>query len=346
MVTKGPKLEKAINKVMEDEEMAMQVVKKNLNFDKLEHDIWLGDSGASSHMTNDSTGMYNMEEIKGGVVKGDGSGIAITHQGKLDVFIHQKDGTKVAKTLVNVKLDPKLEHSLFSLMTVMLNGWELKGKWVDKQLTVNLTKKGEEPIVFDQKIQSGSTLLIGLRIEQRVVAVNMATVSGVRMMKQKFHQVLGHLGHCGAQVLGPTTEKLGLILTGGLKKCENCPMEKIRKANIAKESGGNKATEPGGQFYLDMASMKHNSLGGRKHWVLMVDKYSDFKKSIFLKKKNDQVEPIVEWIKELKTAHRISVKYIRCDNSGENQIFEFTALGTPQQKWGHRMCVPYTNYSS
>ena len=63
-----------------------------------------------------------------------------------------------------------------------------------------------------------------------------------------------------------------------------------------------------------------------------------------MKKKNEQVEPIIDWIKALKARHKIQVKIIRCDNDGENKvleresdkidlgiIFEYTAPGTPQQ---------------
>ena len=63
-----------------------------------------------------------------------------------------------------------------------------------------------------------------------------------------------------------------------------------------------------------------------------------------MKKKNEQVEPIIDWIKALKARHKIQVMIIRCDNAGENKvleresdknelgiIFEYTAPGTPQQ---------------
>ena len=53
---------------------------------------------------------------------------------------------------------------------------------------------------------------------------------------------------------------------------------------------------------------------------------------------------IIDWIKALKTRHKIQVKIIRCDNAGENKvleresdkidlgiIFEYTSPGTPQQ---------------
>ena len=85
-------------------------------------------------------------------------------------------------------------------------------------------------------------------------------------------------------------------------------------------------------------------MGGRQHWVMLVDEVTKYKKSFFLKKKNEQAEPIIDWIKALKARLKIQVKIIRCDNAGENNVleresdknelgivFEYTAPGTPQQ---------------
>ena len=89
--------------------------------------------------------------------------------------------------------------------------------------------------------------------------------------------------------------------------------------------------------------MRKPSMGGRQHWVMLVDEATKYKKSFFLKKKDEQVEPIIDWIKALKARHKIQVKIVRCDNAGENKvlesesdkkelgiIFEYTAPGTPQ----------------
>ena len=77
---------------------------------------------------------------------------------------------------------------------------------------------------------------------------------------------------------------------------------------------------------------------------MLVDEATKYKKSFFLKKKNEPVEPIIDWIKALKVSHKIQVKIIRCDNAGETKvleresdknelgiIFEYTAPGTLQQ---------------
>ena len=75
-------------------------------------------------------------------------------------------------------------------------------------------------------------------------------------------------------------------------------------------------------MYLDISSMRKPSMGGRQHWVMLVDEATKYKKSFFLKKKNEQVEPIIDWIKALKARHKIQVKIIRCDNAGENEVLQ------------------------
>ena len=77
---------------------------------------------------------------------------------------------------------------------------------------------------------------------------------------------------------------------------------------------------------------------------MLVDEATKYKKSFFLRKKSEQVEPIIDWIKALKARNKIQVKIIRCDNTGENKVleresdnnelwivFEYIAPGTPQQ---------------
>ena len=63
-----------------------------------------------------------------------------------------------------------------------------------------------------------------------------------------------------------------------------------------------------------------------------------------MKKKSDQVEMVSSLLKGIKDKYQIQVKFIRCDNAGENKkleekcdtegvgiIFEYTATGIPQQ---------------
>ena len=97
-------------------------------------------------------------------------------------------------------------------------------------------------------------------------------------------------------------------------------------------------------MFIDISSFRHESMGGKRHWLIAVDEFSDYSHSFFLKRKSDQTAMIPISIKGLKTKYGIEVKIIRLDNSGENRslqkecekqnlgiIFEFTVPGTPQQ---------------
>ena len=64
-----------------------------------------------------------------------------------------------------------------------------------------------------------------------------------------------------------------------------------------------KSTIPGDQMYLDISSMTQASLGGNKYWALILDEATRYKRSFFLKKKNDQIEVIIDSLKELKNKY-------------------------------------------
>ena len=64
---------------------------------------------------------------------------------------------------------------------------------------------------------------------------------------------------------------------------------------------------------------------------MLVDEATKYKKSFFLKRKNEQVQPIIDCIKALKARHKIQVKIIRCDNAGENKVLEESQT---RMSWG------------
>jgi hypothetical protein len=111
---------------------------------------------------------------------------------------------------------------------------------------------------------------------------------------------------------------------------------------VPKESE-TKSIIPGERLYIDASSVKAKSFGGSKFWLLVVDDCTDVAWSAFLNKQSDQVERLITLIKELAIKDKVSVKYIRCDNAGENGAlekecakqglgiqFEYTGPGTPK----------------
>ena len=97
-------------------------------------------------------------------------------------------------------------------------------------------------------------------------------------------------------------------------------------------------------MFFDVSLPRTVSLGGNKHWLLVLDDFSDYCWSFFLKKKDDLGFIMLNFMKNLKSKHKIEIKKYRCGNAGENisfdklcqkegtgTVFEYTAPGTPQQ---------------
>ena len=114
--------------------------------------------------------------------------------------------------------------------------------------------------------------------------------------------------------------------------------------NIPKKKMKKLPTRPGYRVFMDICSFKQVSRGGNRHWLVVVDEFSDYTHSFFLKRKSDQIQIMLMWIRGISKKHNIEIKRIRLDSSGENRslqkecdkgnlgiTFELTAPGTPQQ---------------
>ena len=181
----------------------------------------------------------------------------------------------------------------------------------------------------------------GNKIQRLVGQAHAAIEPGKSIPIWKFHQMTGHTGE---YLMKTTADYMGIKLTGKLDPCETCAQAKIRQANIPKKKEPHVPGRPGYWVYIDISSFKHESMGGKRHWLIVVDEFSDCNHSFFLKRKSDQIELLPIWMQELKAKYGIDIKYVRLDNSGKNRnlqrecakqnlgiIFEFTAPGTSQQ---------------
>ena len=206
---------------------------------------------------------------------------------------------------------------------------------------IELLKTTRASMKFDRMIPSGSSWLKGIKTQRLVGQAQAVIEPGKSIPIGKFHQMTGHTGE---HLLRTTAENMGIKLTGKLEPCEICAQVKIRQANIPKEKEKQVPSRPGYRLFIGISSFKHESMGGKRHWLIAVDEFSDCSHSFFLRRKSDQIVMIPIWIKGLKAKYGVDVKYIRLDNSGENRslqkecekqnlgiIFEFTAPGTPQQ---------------
>ena len=275
------------------------LVSNEMTLSSIGKDIFIGDSAATSHMTNNRTGVYDLVPIRGSVMIGNGESISCTHKGKLDVICKHRDGSTARQTW-EVKIVPQLNHDLFSFTKAMKEGWLMNGRWKEGGLMIELFKQAKKSMKFARMIPSGSSWLMGIKTQRLVGQAHAAIEPGKSIPIWKFHQMTGHTRE---HLMKATADYMGIKLTGKLDPCETCAQAKIRQANIPKKKEPQVPSRPGYRLYIDTSSFKHESMGGKRHWLIVVDEFSDCSHSFFLKRKCDQIGLLPVWVKELKAKY-------------------------------------------
>ena len=129
-----------------EEEYAL-VVGEESALTTVEGDVWIGDSGASCHLTNNEDGFVNWKYIDEHVRVGSGKTLKVTKVGDKKVRVYQKDGSTSVVTLKNVKFVPELWVNLLSIVVALKNGFSISNKGA----IIQIEKDGAK-IVFDEII--------------------------------------------------------------------------------------------------------------------------------------------------------------------------------------------------
>ena len=214
-----------------NDEKDQALVTNEMTLSNIGNDIFIGDSAATSHMTNNKTGVYELTLIRGAVMIGNGESISSRHKGKIDVICKHKDGS-LARETWEVKIVPQLNHDLFSFTKAMEEGWQMNGRWKEGGLMIELFKTTRASMKFDRMIASGSSWLMGIKTQRLVSQAHAVIEPGSSIPIWKFHQMTGHTGE---HLLRTTAENMGIKLTVKLEPCEICAQAKIRQANIPKQ---------------------------------------------------------------------------------------------------------------
>jgi hypothetical protein len=320
------------------QEMAFVTTSKN---ETSTNEIWICDSSACGHYCNFKEGLMNVKEICDEITLGNGKTMTATKVGDLKCKVIQLDGSSLDVTLCEVKYVPELWMNLFSLNKALKNGYTLS----NKGLSICLSK-GPCLVTFDRLIWTTNGCVSGIKLSIYPYPVSSPVGCNAMINAEHnkgidinvFHEMMSH---CGVDKLQKTADIHGLKLTGMLTICENCALAKARQKNVNKEWKGSSKI-PGERIYLDISSVRDVSFGGAKFWVLIVDDYTDYCWSLFLKDKSELKEKMMTLLTDLKIAG-INVRFIRCNDSGENKafqkqckstafniIFEFSGPRTPQ----------------
>ena len=312
-----------------DVALMVRVNSSDIELPSIKKNIWVGDSGASQHMRNSLDGMFNLKPSNRSVKIGDGKYVQIKMSGSWRGEVVQKDGRKLKVTLEDVDYSPNVCSNLFSITHALRQKWNLGNEGP----AITIEKNGKK-IIFDHIIGNNKRYVCGVEINTIPESSSFAA-----MDINDLHRKLGHACERSTQEYAKENK---IELKGKFEKCVDCGLAKARQKNVPKLAA-NKVTRRCERLYLDISGIKHKSLGGSKFWVLLVDEFTRYKWSVFLKNKSDLATKILPLLKEINKLD--SINYLRCDNAGENKIlekhcmadkdlnmkFEYTAPNTPQQ---------------
>ena len=248
-----------------------------------------------------------------------------------------QDGTTTRKT-IDVKYVPNLSHNLFSITEELSKGAKLSS---NSKLDIRLAYPNGSILSFDRRIRTRTGWVPCIKfVPLQEVAYLAQTTRKEKVNINKYHELLGHPNWV---VTRSTAASRDVVLTGDIIPCEHCMIAKAKQKGVPKIRK-ERSTVPGQRIFIDISSPTKKSVGGSKHWLLVLDDCTDMPFSFFLSNKDLLEVNLIPWIKEMKTKHGIVVKIIRCDNAGENNslqatceseglgiTFEYTAPGTPQQ---------------
>ena len=96
---------------------------------------------------------------------GNGQSISCTDKGKLDIISKHKDGS-IARVTWDVNIVPQLIYDLFSFTKAMKEGWQKNGIWKERGLVIELFKTIRASMKFDRMIPSGSSWLMGIKVQR------------------------------------------------------------------------------------------------------------------------------------------------------------------------------------
>ncbi|KAJ9547142.1 hypothetical protein OSB04_019685 [Centaurea solstitialis] len=292
---------------------------------------WYLDSGCSKHMTGRKELLSNYREEYGGSVKfGNNELSPVVGHGEI-----------VCKdiTINNVAHVEGLNHNLFSI-----------GKFCDKDLEVNFNKRR-----CAVRTEWGRELLVGTR-KTNLYTIKLrhmlANKSQCLITKKSSHQsLLWHrrLSHLNYRYLDRLVKErlvsgIPMIKFEPDQMCSGCAQGKMKRASHPpKPEQGSKS--PLSLIHMDLCGpMKTVSLAGRKYVLVIVDDYSRYTWTRFLKTKDETSNLIINFIKAVQVQVKLPVQTVRSDNGTEfkNQVLKgfynslgitqtFSAARTPEQ---------------
>jgi Reverse transcriptase (RNA-dependent DNA polymerase)/gag-polypeptide of LTR copia-type/Zinc knuckle len=287
-----------------------------------EKNMWLLDSGASTHVVTSAEGLLYPSSSNESVRVGNGAALRATKQGTLQ--LKNKEGNLIQ--LEDVQVVPGFIKNIISLGKLSRSGNKIS--FSDTKLVI----KNPQGLTIEVEQDPGTHLyyLDAAVLTGEVPSTEVYSVEPTKIGKEPSatspkkleidindaHELYGHLNY---GVLKPLLLNRGYVIYQGghnKKSCEACAYSKAKAKGVSKTSS-NKAVQKGERLFMDISGPYKMSVIGNKFWVLIVDDLTRKAWSFFVKHKNEAKKVTATLLTLLKGA-RVTTKYLRCDNAGEN----------------------------
>lgn len=273
-------------------------------------DVWLLDTGASFHLTNNINHFCKFKELCEPIILTIGNGDTITGIAKGDIEIECFDGSKWNPCILHdVVFAPKLgDFNLFSWGQSSGKGLALisdsKGTRIVKEST-------NKTIVTAEKIKTTYKLNIRFKANYSnlVLTVREANLS-------LWHRRLGHINVRKIMEMS----KHGILprIEGNVDDfmCDGCLKGKMTRQPF--KTVQRREYEVGEVMHADLqGTMEVPSIGGSRYALVIKDDKSQFRTVFFLKFKSNSFNSIEAYVGYVKRVTGAEVKVLRTDNGTE-----------------------------
>ncbi|XP_073816655.1 ecdysteroid phosphate phosphatase isoform X1 [Musca autumnalis] len=298
----------------------------DFNFCSAEN-MWIVDSGASSHMSGDKTLFSSLKEHKQKITLA--SGDCMYAEGIGDVHV-KSEFTDI--TLTNVLFVPKLSANFISVYKMIEHGNKVN---FSKEKVIATTTLGG--ILFKAVANAGMFLVELVRMERLMMA------------KKNDDSVLWHkrYGHLNAN-------DMQKLLNGGLVRgmffeakdienlsCTTCSMCKITSQPFT-SYGNSFSKHPLELVHTDICGpMRVRSEGGSRYFISFIDDFSRFITVYFLKRKSDALQVFKRYKSNVEKQTGYVLKTLRSDNGTEYLNNDFQMF-LKSEGINHQTTVVYT----
>ena len=293
--------------------------------DQTAKDMWVLDSGCTSHMTSRREWFCSFHEDGPTTTILLGDDHSVESQGQGSIKMKCYDGS--IKVLNNVKYVPNLRRNLISTGTLDKLGYKHEGGAGTVRYFMNNVTG------LSGKLTNGLYILNG----ETVMPEN-CSVAETKVKTSLWHSRLGHMSMNNLKVLAGK----GLVNGKEIKEldfCEHCIMGKSKKLSF--NVGKHEAEDALNYVHADLwgSSSVSSSLSGKQYFLSIIDDRTRKVWIYFLKTKDETFDRFCEWKELVENQVDKRVKCLRTDNGLEFCNTRFDAYCKTHGIERHRTCT-------